>query len=431
MSDALGEIIITRTSLAPGHQVGERTITRRGGRVQILEKEFAVSNSSMAPYSFTTKPDTKTRKSTKGKYTLHALLDGHYGEVACIAAHPLGSHVASGGRDGTHIWNLQEKKLLGSPAGAGDRGVTTALAWMIRPDDTDDGLAFGTDDGYLSIWRRSRKEQDFAEVYCNRLEGGEDGQEIAAIAFDATSGQLAIVHRSEIVHRFVVGPLMRLTVVKSTRIKNHWPQAVAFGQTAARGPEIWSFGGKTNSNIIDAGGKVTVTKTTGVLERGGAAISVKDDAYILDDTSQGVTLYKLSGSERVKTFAVETNERRSRNVCFHDGGKAIVTGSDHGDVYVFDRRTDDGGGSTDDNSWKIGREDRQNGSSSMGEKDACVATGGSTPGQAPPRTLRVASDLCTAVCSFRLAKPAAGRALYRMLPVTSRLYRKHANGWTV
>ncbi|KAF5366414.1 hypothetical protein D9758_009811 [Tetrapyrgos nigripes] len=293
----------------------------------------------MAPYSFTTKPDTKTRKSTKGKYTLHALLDGHYGEVACIAAHPLGSHVASGGRDGTHIWNLQEKKLLGSPAGAGDRGVTTALAWMIRPDDTDDGLAFGTDDGYLSIWWRSRKEQDFAEVYCNCLEGGEDGQEIAAMAFDATSGQLAIVHRSEIVHQFVVGPLMRLTVVKLTRIKNHWPQAVAFGQTAARGPEIWSFGREDSEiNIIDAGGKVTMTKTTGVVI-GGAAISVKDDAYILDDTLQGVALYKLSGSERVKTFAVETNERRSRNVCFHDGRKAIVTGSDHGDVYVFDRRT--------------------------------------------------------------------------------------------
>jgi WD40 repeat protein len=74
-------------------------------------------------------------------------------------------------------------------------------------------------------------------------------------------------------------------------------------------------------------------------QRGGAAISVKDDAYILDDTSQGVALYKLSGSERVKTFAIDTNEQQSRNVCFHDGGKAIVTGSEHGDVYVFDRRT--------------------------------------------------------------------------------------------
>ncbi|KAF5341449.1 hypothetical protein D9758_014733 [Tetrapyrgos nigripes] len=53
----------------------------------------------------------------------------------------------------------------------------------------------------------------------------------------------------------------------------------------------------------------------------------------------GVALYKLSGAERLKTFAVTTNERRSRNVGFHDGGKALISGSDHGDVYIFDRRT--------------------------------------------------------------------------------------------
>lgn len=25
----------------------------------------------------------------------------------------------------------------------------------MRPDDTDDGLAYGTEDGYLCIWRRN------------------------------------------------------------------------------------------------------------------------------------------------------------------------------------------------------------------------------------------------------------------------------------
>ncbi|KAF5349381.1 hypothetical protein D9758_015523 [Tetrapyrgos nigripes] len=291
----------------------------------------------MTPFTFTT--NSKTPKSKNRKYKLRVLLAGHQGAVACVTAHPLGSHVASGGREGTLVWKLQDKKLLGSPTGAGDRGVTTALAWMIRPDDTDDGLAFGTDDGYLCIWRRSRKEQEFTEVYCNHLEGGENGQEITAIAFDASSSQLAVVHRAEIVHRFVVDPLMRLTTVKSTRIKNHWPQAVGFRQTAACGPEIWSFGREDGEiHILDEGGKITVTKTTGVVI-GGAAISVKDNAYILDDTSQGVALYKLSGAERLKTFAVTTNEQRSRNVGFHDGGKALISGSDHGDVYIFDQRT--------------------------------------------------------------------------------------------
>ena len=65
-------------------------------------------------------------------------------------------------------------RLLESPALAGDRGVTTALAWMIRPDDTDDGLAFGTDDGYLCVWKRSCKEQEVSQsklsvMHLNRI----------------------------------------------------------------------------------------------------------------------------------------------------------------------------------------------------------------------------------------------------------------------
>lgn len=62
--------------------------------------------------------------------------------------------------DGTRIWHLPSSTLLCSPTGSGERGLTTAIAWIIRPDDTDDGLAFGTEDGYLCIWKRSRKEDE-------------------------------------------------------------------------------------------------------------------------------------------------------------------------------------------------------------------------------------------------------------------------------
>lgn len=73
--------------------------------------------------------------------------------------------------------------------------------------------------------------------------------------------------------------------------------------------------------------------------RGGAAINVKEDAVILDDVGQGVALYKLSGPERVKTFPVPCGVLRSRNISFHDGGSSVLSGSDHGKVYIFDRRT--------------------------------------------------------------------------------------------
>ena len=62
------------------------------------------------------------------------------------------------------------------------------------------------------------------------------------MSYDAGSGQLAITHRAEVIHRFIIDGAMHPTPVKSVTISKHWPQAVAFGQTGIRGPEIWSFG---------------------------------------------------------------------------------------------------------------------------------------------------------------------------------------------
>ncbi|KAE9387377.1 hypothetical protein BT96DRAFT_799932, partial [Gymnopus androsaceus JB14] len=174
---------------------------------------------------------------------------------------------------------------------AADRGVTTAIVWLTRPDDTDDGLAFGTEHGYFCIWRRSRREEEFIEIFCDRLTGGQDGQEIAAMAYDASS-----------VHRFIIDELMLPMVLKSVAIAKHWPQAVAFGQTGVRGPELWSFGREDGViYVLNDEGKILKAKTTGSVI-GHAAVNTKEDAIILDDISQGVALYKLSGSERVKTF---------------------------------------------------------------------------------------------------------------------------------
>jgi WD40 repeat protein len=62
---------------------------------------------------------------------------------------------------------------------------------------------------------------------------------------------------------------------------------------------------------------------------------------IVDDVSQGVAVFKLSTTDRLKTFDVPFTTSRLRTVAFHDGNSAIITGSDHGKVYVFDRRTGD------------------------------------------------------------------------------------------
>lgn len=72
---------------------------------------------------------------------------------------------------------------------------------------------------------------------------------------------------------------------------------------------------------------------------GSAAINIKDDIFILDDTAQGIGLYKLSSCERIKTFEVPMKVgRRSRTVAFHDQNTAVISGSDHGRVYIYERR---------------------------------------------------------------------------------------------
>lgn len=63
--------------------------------------------------------------------------------------------ILSEGETGTNIWHLPRAELLTSPVNATDRGATTAIVWLTRPDDTEDGLAYGMEDGYLCVWKRA------------------------------------------------------------------------------------------------------------------------------------------------------------------------------------------------------------------------------------------------------------------------------------
>ncbi|KAE9399165.1 hypothetical protein BT96DRAFT_994134 [Gymnopus androsaceus JB14] len=159
-----------------------------------------------------------------------------------------------------------------------------------RPNDEEEGLAYGTEHGYLAVWRKN-KEGDgmqFTETFCDRLTGGKDGDEISAIAYDTNSGQIAVVHRAEAIHRFILDVGMIPRIIKSVTIAKHWPQAVAFGQVGVRGPELWSFG-REDGICPQRRGKILKSKPTGMVI-GHAVLNTKDDAIILDDVAQGVAL---------------------------------------------------------------------------------------------------------------------------------------------
>jgi len=56
---------------------------------------------------------------------------------------------------------------------------------------------------------------------------------------------------------------------------------------------------------------------------------------LVETLSRGVDLYELPGSSPLCTFSVPSNRRCTKDVGFAEGATTVVSGSDHGAVYVF------------------------------------------------------------------------------------------------
>lgn len=69
------------------------------------------------------------------------------------------------GSDGVRLWDLQSGEESARPTGAGNRGATTALAWIRREDDPEDGLVYGTANGYLVCWKEIRRGESSVRLF--------------------------------------------------------------------------------------------------------------------------------------------------------------------------------------------------------------------------------------------------------------------------
>lgn len=62
--------------------------------------------------------------------------------------------------------------------------------------------------------------------------------------------------------------------------------------------------------------------------------------FCVDDPLQGVGLYRLDSGARIRTYSVAAKKTpRPRQVTFAEDCSIILSGSDHGAIYSFDRRS--------------------------------------------------------------------------------------------
>ncbi|KAJ3915119.1 hypothetical protein F5877DRAFT_70146 [Lentinula edodes] len=254
-------------------------------------------------------------RTQRNEFALHHKLIGHGGAVLCMSPTDDGSLLASGGTDGTRIWNLRTKRALPSPVGAGSRGATTALKWVCRIDDPEDALFYGTQRGQLVCWKQ--KGQEFEERYIMQLP---TASEITGISYDG-SARLAACNMTGAVQLYHIDATMRLNNIFSIVLEAVVPKALSFSHGTEKKILIFSM---WDGSVYGISPDATVQNLmTGAGQIGDAATDPEEGVFCVDDAAQGVGLYRSDGV-RLKTMSIDSSKAwRPRQVCFAENGKSI------------------------------------------------------------------------------------------------------------
>ncbi|KAK7034854.1 WD40-repeat-containing domain protein [Favolaschia claudopus] len=284
------------------------------------------------------------RSNSKQSYRLHGKLHGHSGAIVRLQATEDGNFLASGGTDGTKAWDLHSMRENPGPTWLETHGATTAIVWVKREDNMTLALVYGTQNSQLVCWQGVKREGKlvFEEVFI--AAPLIKSAEITGLAFDASSNRLAVCHRGGVIQLYTVEDSMTLKYVWSQEFKNYVPRAVAFSQLEGDERSVLVFplyGGYIHTLKANKG---TVADSPWHISAniGDVAVNAQKGLVCVDEPSSGANLYALSNPHVRTTFPVDTTpgkNRRLRQVALDKDCTTIVSGSDHGVVHVFDRRS--------------------------------------------------------------------------------------------
>ncbi|KAG6806449.1 hypothetical protein H0H93_003004, partial [Arthromyces matolae] len=86
------------------------------------------------------------------------------------------------------------------------------------------------------------------------------------------------------------------------------------------------------------GAMVNTRQTGGMI--GHADINIRRAVVCLDDPGEGIVLFRTDSWDRVRSYPIAAQKSmRPRQVAFAEDCKVVLGASDHGVVYVFDRKS--------------------------------------------------------------------------------------------
>ncbi|KAJ7751072.1 quinon protein alcohol dehydrogenase-like superfamily [Mycena metata] len=252
--------------------------------------------------------------------------------VLTLAVTEDGTILASGGSQGTRLWDVAHMSEIERPSGSGVRGATLVVIWARQTEEAHDVLYAGTQNGFFYCWRK--KDGIFEETFVIQTP---DIGEITAMAFDSTNNRLCLCTLQR--HSPILGNFQGRI---DWEVDADEPIAfAAFDNSQDR--DIIVLGLHNNGPIYTLRGRTgEIASHWSVGARiGDAAFNWRDGVVCLEDPDSGPALFRLSDQVKSRAYGIERDRAvvRPRKVCFGEQGTTVVCGSDHGCVYVFDTRS--------------------------------------------------------------------------------------------
>ncbi|KAF9527061.1 WD40-repeat-containing domain protein [Crepidotus variabilis] len=273
--------------------------------------------------------------SPANNYRLVATLAEPEGAINALAFNPTGTSLASDGDDETvRIWDLASFKCVQALSDIEKQwGQITVLKFaQMGPDVSTEWLCFGTGFGMFVVYRRARKSTYFVELL--RLKVFTSGDSVESFSFNPHFRRLAVGSHNGTLKVFELeGNGRDLTLLWDDRYDDMIIQSLVFVDQGEHLNIYIMASGDVICRNTDTGEQVYAKRLQSPI--GHAEVHHPTVAVVIENMTNGFDLYPFNKPTPSRNFPVETNRLFIKSAVFAENGKIIVTGSDHGKVYIF------------------------------------------------------------------------------------------------